>query len=571
MQAKRPAPRTQRQAQEDLGRAPPSAQSHKSEQTRWLQGGGEMGKRLRAHDWEPAIGPPMSWPISLRVAVSLMLGSRQPVCIAWGSQLTTLYNDAYIPIMGIKHPDALGIPYRDVWPEIWERSRKPIEATFRGEPQYFIDEPVPLTGRPGRPMSWFTVSWTPLRDDHGTVAGFYCVASETTDRMMAHQAMERRVATRTAELYRRAEQLSRLTSELTVTEQRERRRLAKMVHDHLQQTIAAARVSLDVAARDMRPADRKRLERTGALIDAVQCASRDLSVELSPPVLHEMGLPAGLRWLADWMKEMHGLTVGTDIDDNTDPERDDMRILLFESARELLFNVVKHAGVSDASLGLAQETDGSLCLTVADEGRGVDVERLEQAGDGTQFGLFSIRERFLSMGGVLECDSAPGSGARFALRLPGPHGADIAPAHAAPSAALSGGPSEQDLIRVLVADNRTLLREGLAILIDVAAGMVVVGESRTGADAQRKAVSLKPDVVLMDYALPGGGGVEATRRIISEIPQVRVIGMTDGGSRSQAHAMLQAGAAACVDNTRPSARLLDCIRDLCQKRHDSAA
>lgn len=508
--------------------------------------------------------------MSLRTAVSLMLGSRQPVYIAWGDQLTTLYNDAYIPIMGIKHPDALGHSYRDVWPEIWERSRRSIAATLRGQAQYFIDEAVPLTGRPGRPMSWFTVSWTPLRDDHGAIGGIYCVASETTDRIMAHQAMERRVATRTAELYRRAEQLSRLTSELTIAEQRERRRLAKMVHDHLQQTIAAARVSLDVAARDMPPADQKRLERTGALIDEVQRASRDLSVELSPPVLHEMGLPAGLRWLADWMKEIHGLSVGTDIDDDTDPEREDMRILLFESARELLLNVVKHAGVRDASLGLSQETDGSLCLTVADEGRGIEAERLDQAGDGTQFGLFSIRERFLSMGGVLECDSAPGSGARFALRLPGPNGADIAPANAAPCAALPGKQSGHDLIRVLVTDNRTLLREGLAMVIDVAPGMVVVGESRTGADARRKAGSLKPDVVLMDYTLPDGGGIEATRRIISEVPQVRIIGMTESGSRSQTHAMLRAGAAACIDNTSTSSRLLDCIRDICEQHRDSA-
>lgn|GEM_PF-2517860 len=541
----------------------------------WFQGGGEMGERLRAHAWETTpLDAPSQWPRSLRTAVSLMLGARQPVYIAWGPELTSLYNDAYIPIFGAKHPAALGRPYREVWPEIWPQSEPALQRTLAGEAQYFIDEPVPLTGRPGRPVSWFTVSWTPLRDDDGAVGGVYCTAMETTERMMAQQAMEHRVATRTAELHRRAEQLSRLTSELTLTEQRERRRLAKTVHDHLQQTVAAARVSLDVALGKLAPGDAKRLQRLGVLIDEAQRISQNLSTELSPPVLHEMGLPAGLQWLGDWVERMHGLAVRVSVDKAADPAREDIRILLFESARELLFNVVKHAGVREASLDLSLVDERWIRLMVTDTGKGLDADALLQ-GDGylgAGFGLFSIRERVSLLGGLMDCTAQPGSGTRISLRLPtAPAGPDSGPAPLDPTPpgirALATKQHAQPLIRVLVAIDHRLSREGLSILIDVAAGMVVTGEAHDGESAIRLTRALKPDVVLMDNSLPDMTGAEAARRINSDAGSrgndVRVIGLLERDE--QARDMLAAGAAGCLSKLDSASRLLDRIRESCAR------
>jgi signal transduction histidine kinase/ActR/RegA family two-component response regulator len=144
-----------------------------------------MAERIRAFDWSPtSVGPIDAWPAALRTATDLMLGTRQPAYIAWGPDHLSLYNEAYIPILGSKHPHALGQPYATLWSEIWEQFRPIVAATMNGDAQYFEDLPVALAGRAGRPMSWFTFSWTPLRDDTGRVGGFYCAAHETTDRVL---------------------------------------------------------------------------------------------------------------------------------------------------------------------------------------------------------------------------------------------------------------------------------------------------------------------------------------------------------------------------------------------------
>ena len=103
------------------------------DRSHWPAIGGEMGERIRAYDWAcTPLGPIQAWPQSLRTLVDLMLASRQPACIAWGAECTSLYNDGYVPILGTKHPAALGKPYRTVWPEIWDEYRPVIAATMAG-------------------------------------------------------------------------------------------------------------------------------------------------------------------------------------------------------------------------------------------------------------------------------------------------------------------------------------------------------------------------------------------------------------------------------------------------------
>jgi PAS domain S-box-containing protein len=151
---------------------------------------GEMPERFRAQNWAATpLGAIESWPQNLRVVVDLMLCSAQPVYIAFGPSLTSLYNDGYIPILGAKHPDALGRPYAQVWPEIMAQSEPLLQAVMSGKAQHFVDHPVPLAGRDGLFMSWFTFSWTPLRDDGGAVQGFYCSATETTAQVLAQAAL----------------------------------------------------------------------------------------------------------------------------------------------------------------------------------------------------------------------------------------------------------------------------------------------------------------------------------------------------------------------------------------------
>ncbi len=155
-----------------------------------------MGERIRAFDWASTpLGPIENWPSTLRTAVDLMLGAAQPTYVAWGPTLLSLYNDSFISVVGSKHPRALGQPYAELWAEVWDQYRPIVTATMSGKAQYFIDQPVRLAGRAGTPLSYFTFSYTPLRDHDGsTIAGFYCSVTETTQKLLAESEMRERVA-----------------------------------------------------------------------------------------------------------------------------------------------------------------------------------------------------------------------------------------------------------------------------------------------------------------------------------------------------------------------------------------
>jgi PAS domain S-box-containing protein len=159
---------------------------------------GEMGALMRAHDWSRTpLGPPERWPRSLKTAVGLMLQARQPAYIAWGREQTSLYNDGYVPILGSKHPSGLGQPARELWSEIWEALGPLNDAVLAGQAQWFEDMPFDLAGR-DRQTSWFSFSYTPIRDDDDRIAGIFCIATETTEKVLAERraALERERLTR---------------------------------------------------------------------------------------------------------------------------------------------------------------------------------------------------------------------------------------------------------------------------------------------------------------------------------------------------------------------------------------
>ncbi len=154
------------------------------------------------------------------------------------------------------------------------------------------------------------------------------------------------------------------------------------------------------------------------LTDEAVRAARQLTVELSPPILAGEGLPEAVGWLANQMRDIHNLKVSLEIQGDCHVADRNMRILLFQIIRELLFNVVKHAQVQEASVVLA-ETDRGIRVTVADEGVGFDVTALPQQREfRTEFGLATIRERLSLFDGVVAVDSAPGQGTSITVSLP---------------------------------------------------------------------------------------------------------------------------------------------------------
>jgi signal transduction histidine kinase len=229
--------------------------------------------------------------------------------------------------------------------------------------------------------------------------------------------LEERVAERTAVAENRTRQLQNLAAELTEAEQRERRRIAQVLHDHLQQLLVAARMHLGVTRSQVHQAGASdALSRVDDLLSQSIEASRTLTAELCPPILHSEGLPAALEWLAQWKKEKHHLVVEVDVDKEANPASESVRNLVFQVIWELLFNVVKHSGESGARVVMRQR-DGTLHVTVEDRGKGFDpssIARSSKAG----FGLFSIQQRLDTIGGDIVIDSAPGRGTRVHITAP---------------------------------------------------------------------------------------------------------------------------------------------------------
>ena len=148
-----------------------------------------MEQRLLAFDWAAtSLGNRASWPPSLRTLVRVMLVSRQPMFIAWGPQRIFLYNDSYAPILGDKHPAALGCAMQDIWSEIWSDIEPFVNSVFAGQPVHMDDLSLTMH-RHGYPEeTHFAFSYTPIPDDSGRIEGLFCACTETTQQVLSSRA-----------------------------------------------------------------------------------------------------------------------------------------------------------------------------------------------------------------------------------------------------------------------------------------------------------------------------------------------------------------------------------------------
>lgn len=230
---------------------------------------------------------------------------------------------------------------------------------------------------------------------------------------------EQRIRELSALADERGEELRQLAMELTRVQQEERRHLAKVLHDELQQLLAAAKMRLSLASSRI-PGEESRalLNGVGDLIGQSIDFCRTLTSELSPTVLNDSSLVQALEWLGESMQEKHGLAVTIETDSAREPTNEVVRLLVFEAARELLFNVVKHAGTKAATLSLGEVDGNRLRLVVADGGPGFDPALLEQSRGNRAFGLAALRKRLQLLGGSLGIESAPGQATQMAVEIP---------------------------------------------------------------------------------------------------------------------------------------------------------
>ncbi len=382
-----------------------------------------------------------------------------------------------------------------------------------------------------------------------------------------NETLEQRVAERTLIAEQRAAQLRALASELTLTEQRERRRLAQVLHDHLQQILVAAKLKVGLLKKRIEnPEQRDRLVRVDELLDESIGVSRSLTVELSPPVLYDAGFTAAMDWLARQMKEKHGFFVQIEAETGIEPATEDLRILLFGAVRELLFNVVKHGGTSEAAVRISSTNGGDLQIVVEDQGVGMTPKANESPTRESGFGLFSIRERLELVGGRLEITSSANQGTRIQLTVPGglakksPRPA--AAAHAdQPSKASDGDGDAKPILRILLADDHMMFRKGLGNLLREHPDLDIVAEAGDGLSAVKLARELCPDVILMDVSMPELSGIEATQRVREFLPNARIVGLSMHEEDDMARSMLDAGANVYLRKDGSLEHLLEAIRN----------
>ncbi len=235
----------------------------------------------------------------------------------------------------------------------------------------------------------------------------------------ANLELEERVASKGERLTENEERLRRLMLDLVVTEERERRSLANELHDYLAQLLTLARMKLKQAEQCVYSSTRdtsRYIGETDLMLNRSLGYVRTLMAELYPAQLQELGLPAALGWLAGEMPK-HGLTVELSIECESLPLQHEHAVLLYLSVRELLMNCVKHAAVDHARLSLTVHSE-TLNIEVQDLGRGFDVSTLPATVAGRHFGLSSIRERMVTIGGQFIVKSVVGQGTTISLQMP---------------------------------------------------------------------------------------------------------------------------------------------------------
>lgn len=259
-------------------------------------------------------------------------------------------------------------------------------------------------------------SWRNVRLSDGTQIGIGVDASQRIAYEESLRQAERESRERKEEAEQRRYQVEQLARELTTAEQRERKRLAQVLHDRLQQVIVAARMNVEMAQRLGAGEEQEEvLAEVVRMLNEATKDSRALAHTLAPPVLAQGGLVAALPSLVEHKRDYHQLEIEVELGaGELEPGDETLRVFVHQSLRELLLNVTKHAGVSQAVIMGYREGE-ELVWGVRDEGAGFDATD-SRGGEG--FGLHSIKERLEILGGRLHIQSAPGEGCRVEMHLP---------------------------------------------------------------------------------------------------------------------------------------------------------
>lgn len=330
----------------------------------------------------------------------LVEAAQRPIAVIDRDGTIRFVNTFGATVLGGEPADIIGRSLFEVFPP-------PFAEMHRDEIRSVIDAGTPIVSRSQTVIQgearWYEARTWPLKHPRGTRTALV-VLQDITEQVESEQ-----------QILSYQERLRTLTSELALAELRERRRIAAALHDGIAQNLALARMKVGAVAAARSAAGRRTLlEDIGALLDASIQDTRTLTIDLSPPILYDLGLDAALGWLTGRVRQREGLRIDYAGDGLPVGLAGEQLGMVFQSVQELLVNVVKHARARNVRLVKRCE-DGRLIIEVDDDGVGYDPT---QAAAGAGFGLFNIRERLRHLGGTIEVRTAPGAGTRATLCVP---------------------------------------------------------------------------------------------------------------------------------------------------------
>jgi len=423
---------------------------------RIFPGDGGMARRMREFDWKRTpLGEPDRWPQNLRTSVRLVLTSRRPLFAWWGQNLINLYNDGCAQVLDSEHPDALGHPAPEAWPEIWDQVRPRLE--FARDLSRVVASPVvpdirrlptltesELNAYMAASVHGFVATAVVNRAEY--VAGLVVLDStprewtepeialvrETAARTLArveraprssvrladdrqlrklNERLERRVREQTAEI-------ERLTARLVATQEEERRRFARDVHDQLGQGMTALRLQIEAMRLKAGAAKLllEQLDRTLRLADEIDRSIDSLMGDLRPALLEHVGLSSSLRQLVASWSQRFGISASFELAGHDEPRLPrETEVNLYRIVQEALHNIVKHAHATHVTVMLERHPEQT-ALVILDDGRGFDAGTIGARGTGA--GLTGMRERAAVAGGEIEISSDPSRGTSIIVRIP---------------------------------------------------------------------------------------------------------------------------------------------------------
>ena len=279
------------------------------------------------------------------------------------------------------------------------------QAIETGKPVESVIERVYDNGR----TYMHRVHASPITDRYGTATAFVKILQNITEHKQAEQ-----------KLLKDRSLLQYLVSQLSLTEERERRRLATELHDQIGQSLVISKIKLD-RIRHIKTSGQVHnvLTEVSNCLEQIIRETRTLTFDLSYPLLYECGFETAVEeWLGSQIREKHGIRTEFEDDGHPKPLSDDIRTILFRNVRELLINIVKHSHADNVRVSLQRKNE-NIQITITDDGIGFNADEITpKAVEKSTFGLFSIRQRLDILGGKLEIESQPGCGSRITMTAP---------------------------------------------------------------------------------------------------------------------------------------------------------